>query len=248
MSEWYADESFWESFYPVMFPAERIDSSGEQVDQMLALTRFEGRDVLDLCCGPGRHSAELASRGFNVTGVDKSTFLLGKARARSDAVEWVQEDMRSFVRPNSFDLVINMFTSFGYFDDKEDDVRVLRNIHESLRDGGVFLIDVIGKEYLAKVFQPTVSFTASNGSTLVQRHEIHDGWTRAHNEWILIDGDRATTFTFEHTVYSAQELMDRLLAVGFTDVRVHGDLEGSEYGIDARRLVAVATKAPSGVG
>ena len=242
MSEWFADDSFWEAFYPVMFPAERIDSAWVQVEQILALTKFDGKDVLDLCCGPGRHSTELAARGYKVTGVDRSPFLLSKARARSADVEWVQADMRDFVRPESFDLAINMFTSFGYFDDKDDDARVLRNIHESLRDGGAFLIDVIGKEYLAKVFQPTVSYSTPDGSTLFQRHEIFDDWTRIRNEWILVRGEQATSFRFHHTVYSAQELKDRLFAAGFGDVAVYGDLEGAEYGTDARRLVALATK------
>ena len=240
MTEWFADDSFWESFYPVMFPAERLDSARVQVEQLLALSKFDGKDVLDLCCGPGRHSAELAAMGFNVTGVDKSDFLLSKARERSADVEWVHEDMRNFVRPDSYDLVINMFTSFGYFDDKDDDIRVLRNIHESLREGGVFVIDVIGKECLAKIFQPTVSYTTPDGSTLVQRHEIFDDWTRIRNEWILIQGERAKPFAFHHTVYSAQELKDRLWTAGFGSVDIYGDLEGNEYGTDARRLVATA--------
>jgi SAM-dependent methyltransferase len=242
VAEWFEDDSFWEAFYPVMFPDERIDAAWVQVEQVLALTKFDGKDVLDLCCGPGRHSAALAERGYNVTGVDRSEFLLSKARTRSAAVEWVREDMRTFVRPDSFDLVINMFTSFGYFDDKDEDVLVLRNIYESLRDGGVFLIDVIGKEYLAKVFQPTVSYSTPNGTTLVQRHEVFDDWTRLRNEWILLRGDEATKFSFHHTVYSAQELKDRLRASGFGSVDVYGDLEGNEYGINANRLIAVGRK------
>jgi SAM-dependent methyltransferase len=242
MADWFADDSFWETFYPAMFPAERFEATPAQVDQMLALTKFDGKDVLDLCCGPGRHSAELAARGFNVTGVDRSPFLLAKARERRSGVEWVHDDMRNFVRPGCYDLAINMFTSFGYFEDKEDDLRVLRNIHTSLRDGGVFLIDVIGKEHLAKVFRPAAAFTTPDGTTLVQRHEIFDDWTRIRNEWILVEGERAKRFAFHHTVYSAQELKDRIRAAGFGDVSVYGDLEGREYGTDARRLVAVARK------
>jgi SAM-dependent methyltransferase len=240
MPQWFEDDSFWETFYPTMFPPERIDSAWVQVEQVLALTKFDGKDVLDLCCGPGRHSAELAARGYNVTGVDRSEFLLSKARERSSEVEWVHEDMRTFVRPDSFDLVINMFTSFGYFDDKDDDGRVLRNVCTSLRDGGAVLMEMIGKEYLAKVFAPTVAYTTADGHTFVQRHEIFDDWTRIRNEWILVRGDEARTFTFHHTVYSAQELKDRLGAAGFGNVAVYGDLEGNEYGVDARRLVAVA--------
>jgi SAM-dependent methyltransferase len=246
MTEWFAEESFWETFYDIMFPEARFDASGEQVEQIQALTNFEGRDVLDLCCGPGRLSVLLAKRGFSVTGVDLSPFLLGKARQRADAdgavVEWVEEDMRNFVRPGAFDLVINAFTSFGYFDDKTEDVRVLRNVFESLRDEGVLVIEILGKEYLAKVFQPTVSMTTEDGSVWIQRHEIFDDWSRIRNEWILVQGERARSFEFHHTVYSAQELKDRLREAGFAETRAYGGLDGSEYGPDANRLVLVATK------
>jgi len=245
--EWFADESFWETWYPVLFPSERFDATPDQVDRILKLTGVQSGDVLDLCCGPGRHSAELASRGFNVTGVDKSAFLLSKAMQRSAGVEWVHEDMREFVRPDSFDLAINMFTSFGYFDDKNEDIRVLRNIHESLRDGGVLIMEMMGKEYLAKVFQPTVSVKTPDGSVFVQRHEVFDDWSRIRNEWILVSDGRAKTFNFHHTVYSAQELKDRLCSAGFDTVTIYGDMDGNDYGLNALRLIAVASKSRSGV-
>ncbi len=149
--------------------------------------------------------------------------------------------MREFVRPDAFDLVINVFTSFGYFDDKGEDVHVLRNVHRSLRPGGTLVMDVLGKEYLAKVFQPTVSMDTPDG-VWIQRHEIFDEWTRIRNEWILVQGDSARTFKFHHTVYSAQELKDRVIEAGFASVRAFGGLDGSDYGPVARRLVIVATK------
>ena len=93
--------------------------------------------------------------------------------------------MRQFARPEAFDLVINMFTAFGYFDDKEDDLLVLRNIYASLREGGVFVIDTMGKEWLAKGILPTTSEELADGKVLVQRHEIFDDWSRIRNEWIL---------------------------------------------------------------
>lgn len=246
-TEWFEDESFWESFYPVLFPEEKLQASEDEVERMLNLTGFRGSDVLDLCCGPGRHSVILAKRGFRVTGVDRSPFLLGRARARAAHehvhVEWIQQDMRDFVRAEAFDLALNMFTSFGFFEDKSDDLRVLRNIRESLRKNGVLLIDVIGKEYLARVLQPTTSRRAADGSLLIERHEIFDDWTRVRNEWILVKDDRARSFTFRHTIYSAQELKERLCEAGFRRVAVYGDLEGNEYGPSARRLVAVAWKS-----
>ena len=151
--------------------------------------------------------------------------------------------MRDFVRPEGFDLALNLFTSFGFFDDKTDDFRVLRNIYESLRSDGLFLIDVIGKEYLARVLQPTTSRRGADGSLLVERHEVFDDWTRVRNEWILVKGDHARSFTFHHTIYSAQELKDLLRQAGFQRVVAYGDLEGHEYGPDARRLVTIAWKS-----
>ncbi len=83
MAKWFEDESFWESFCPVLFPEEKLQASEEEVERILSLTGFRGRDVLDLCCGPGRHSVTLAKKGFRVTGVDRSPFLLALARTRA---------------------------------------------------------------------------------------------------------------------------------------------------------------------
>jgi 2-polyprenyl-3-methyl-5-hydroxy-6-metoxy-1,4-benzoquinol methylase len=140
MSEWFEDESFWIETYPFIFPESRIEATEEEIDKILQLVECPGKSVLDLCCGPGRCSVALAKRGFTVTGVDRTAFLLEKAKARAKAeavdIEWIQQDMREFVRPEGFDLVLSMFSSFGYFDDKTEDIRVLRNIFTSLKQEG----------------------------------------------------------------------------------------------------------------
>ena len=135
--DWFADEDFWAAAYPFMFPEERFVKAAEQVDKILRLAGFEPRTVLDLCCGPGRHSAQFAKRGFRVTGVDRSPFLLQKARQCAAAenldIEWIEQDMRAFRRPEGFDLAVNLFTSFGYFDDDAENRAVLRNVLPSTR-------------------------------------------------------------------------------------------------------------------
>ena len=246
MPDWFDDESFWNGLYPFMFAERKFDIAEDEARSILDLVNLGEGDVLDLACGPGRHAVALAKEGFRVTGVDLSPFLLQKAislaRTESVDVEWVRDDMRHFVRPEAFNLVINIFTSFGYFDDKRDDMTVLQNIHRNLRAGGALVMDVMGKEWLARGFLPTTSEELADGRLLVQRHEIFDDWTRIKNQWILIEGDKATTFRFHHTVYSGQEIRDSLLDVGFSDVHLFGGLDGSEYGLNARRLVAVARK------
>jgi SAM-dependent methyltransferase len=244
--EWFDDDSFWRDLYPFMFPDKRFANAIEEVDKILDLTKPKGKTALDLCCGPGRHAIALAKRRFSVTGVDRTRYLLDMARTRAKAarvkVEWIQQDMRDFVRPGSFDLVLSMFTSFGYFDNKRDDLQVLGNIFANLRPSGACLIDVMGKERLARILMPTTSEVLADGTKLVQRHEIFDDWTRIKNEWILIRRGKAKSFNFHHTIYSGQELRDRMEQVGFADVKLYGNLDGEEYGPNAQRLIAVGRK------
>jgi hypothetical protein len=135
-----------------------------------------------------------------------------------------------------------MFTSFGYFDDRQDDMTVLQNMFTSLQPGGACLIEVLGKERLAKILQPTISTVLPDGTLMVERHEIFDDWTRVRNEWLLIRGGRAKSFKFHHTIYSGQELRDRMERVGFVAVKLHGNLDGDAYGPNAERLVTIGHK------
>ena len=246
MTEWFEDDEFWSTWFPYVFTAERFDRAVTQVDQLLALTSFKGGSVLDLACGPGRHAIELAKRGYQVTGVDLSQFLLSKAKERALAaeveVEWVEQDMRTFERPNSFDLAINMFTAFGYFEDKSEDLQVLKQLHNSLVLGGVLVIDVISKEWLARHFEATSSSKTEEGFLLINRREIFDDWTRIRSEWIILKDSAVKSFESKITIYSGQELRDRLESVGFKIVELYGDLEGNEYGTEVKRLIAVARK------
>ncbi|MGE0605979.1 MAG: class I SAM-dependent methyltransferase [Pirellulales bacterium] len=232
-----------------MFHESRFAAAAESVPKIAALSGVSAGSLLDLACGPGRFAVPFAQAGFLVTGVDRSKFLLEKARdlaARTaTAVEWVEQDMREFLRPDSFDLAINLFTSFGYFDAAVDNRRVLENIHASLKPGGAFVFDHMGKEILAARYQPTQSEALPDGSLLIQRVSVIDGWSRVAGEWTFVAGSKATTFTNRHWLYSGQEIKTLLADVGFVDVRLYGSLEATPYGPQAQRLVPVAKKQAS---
>jgi SAM-dependent methyltransferase len=245
--EWFESEDFWRDFYPYLFSAERFAAAKDEVSRIVALTQCAQGSVLDLCCGPGRHAVEFAQRGFHVTGVDRTPVLLDRARQHAvetgASVEWVMEDMRRFVRPDAFDLVCSLFTSFGYFQDEQDDLEVLRNIHRSLKESGALVMEMLGKERLARIWQNTVSTELADGSLLVERHRLRDDWSRIYTEWILLKDGHGRSVSFEHTIYSGRELKDRLLRCGFKQVQLFGDLQGSPYNQEATRLVAVARKS-----
>ena len=245
-TEWFDDDSFWRELAPYMFSKERFKEAARQVWPLLKLARPRGKVVLDLGCGPGRWAIPLARAGLRVTGVDRTEFLLVQARTRArrarKRIEWVQQDMRDFIRPATFDIALSLFTSFGYFNEPDEDRAVLANVFASLQSGGVFVLEMMGKEILARIFQSTTSERLADGSLLVQRHEVFDGWSRVRNEWTLVKDGKARTWRFHVTIYSGQELRDRLEHAGFTQVQLFGSFAGDEYGVNAQRLIAVARR------
>lgn len=246
---WHDDDAFWEALTPFLFNERRQQSAPAEVDSALALLGIgPGAPVLDLACGVGRHTRELARRGFAVTGVDRTAAYLQRAREQAQAeglaINFVQEDMRRFVRLEAFDAVLSLWTSFGYFDSDEENAQVLRNVHASLRPGGVFLLDLIGKETLARNFRERNWETEPDGALFLQERAIMEEWTRIETRWILIppgEGPRRD-LRFTHTLYGSSDLRALLLACGFASVAIFGSLEGAPYDHQARRLVAVARK------
>ena len=252
MADWFADDSFWAETYAFEFRYARPDTGDAEIEKVLCLCGAQRGDVLDLACGVGRHAIAFAKRGFRVTAVDLSAFHLAKAKERASAtdasIEFIQSDMRAFIRPNAFDLVVSLFSSFGYFEDPQDDLQVLRNMHQSLKPGGALVLELLGKERLARTLQPTVSETAPDGSLRVRRHRIVDDWTRLWNEWIIIKDGLIRTFEFTLRVYSGQEIKDLLRAAGFTDIKLYGGFDGRSYDLDAERLVSVSSKSGVAAG
>jgi SAM-dependent methyltransferase len=242
-AEWFADEALWEAFYPFLFRAQRF-AAGESESQAIArLTGVERGRLLDLACGPGRHATAFAKAGFQVTGVDRSRFLLSKAASAQAKVEWVNEDMRTFVREGEFDLAICMLSSFGYFEDDADNRKVLENVCRSLRSDGCFVLDVIGKEVLARIFQPTAADTVPGVGTYFSERRWVDAFTKLENDWTIVsEAKEVKRYRMRHWVYSARELELMLRDAGFGDVRFFGGLSGELYGPGASRLIALARR------
>ncbi len=246
MSDWFNDDSFWETFESYMFSPERIESTRAEVDAMTRLLGIQsGAKILDLCCGVGRHSLEFARRGFDVTGVDRTRTYLDKARGIAAteglSIAFVEADMREFVRPDAFDGAINYFTAFGYFDDPADDLKVARNLRTSLKPGGRLILDLNGKETLAAKFRAR-DWSRRGEAIMLEERRLLDGWKRIESKWTLIRGDERRESTLTLRLYSGAELESMLLEAGFAKVELYGRLKGTPYDETADRLIAVATR------
>ena len=249
MLAWFEDDTLWERLEGFLFSQFRThEITVREAEQILERVELpSGAAVLDLCCGPGRHALEFARRGFRVTGVDRTARYLEAARAAASGeglrVEFVQEDMRRFRRPSAFALALNLFSSFGYFAERGEDLQVLRNLHDSLQPGGVALLEMAGKETVVRDFRPrTWHRHAERDEYLLEERMVQDDWSVIENQWIWMRGSEQKTFTWHIRLYSGVELRHLLYEAGFSDVQLYGSLAGSPYDHRAQRLVAVATR------
>ncbi|MHA2044577.1 MAG: hypothetical protein ACW99G_07270, partial [Candidatus Thorarchaeota archaeon] len=145
-------------------------------------------------------------------------------------------------RKNSFDLVLSIFTSFSYFEDHEEQMLVLRNIYSSLRAGGRFILESMGKEILARIFLKQSWSEWPHGFMMEERQAI-ENWSKMHNKWVFVERNGTVhRWDVVHWIYSGVEIKEMLEKVGFSNVLVFGGLDGSPYDNEATRLVVVATK------
>ncbi len=246
MNAWYLEDEFWRTFGPLMFSEQQFSEAEAQLPGLLALCGPQVRTVLDLGAGPGRHALPLARAGLEVTAVDTSATLLAelerRARAAGLSIRIERADMREFSVPDAFDLVLMMWTTFGYFEDERDHERVLANVRASLAHGGRLLLDLLGLEYLCRHLQPVHLTEYEDGRMLIERPTLTDNLTRLENQWLLIDGDRVQRAEFSHRVWSAAEIQALLRRSGLLPVAIFGGYQGQDYDLDAERLIVVAAR------
>lgn len=247
MAQWYRD--FFDNLYLQVYqPFETPELVRQEVDFIIrALALPEGAKVLDLCCGQGRHSLELARRGFQVVGVDLSEALLYAARQRAEreglTITLLQSDMREIDFTDEFDAVINMFTSFGYLENEAEDEKVLRKVTQALKQGGKFLLDVMNRDWLIRNFQP-MGWRADNEGWFVLEERTFDHLSgRMETRWIFVarDGVRYERLS-SIRLYTASELRAMLERAGLQVTNLFGDYDGSPYTWDSQRLIIVATR------
>lgn len=249
MTEWFENPDFWEKMERFMFHFIRTpEDTRRETDGFLQLLGLKGGEkILDLGCGPGRHSLAFARLGYDVTSVDITPFYLEKlgrrAREGNLTVHIVKEDIRRFRKKAFFDAAGCFFSTFGYFSNPKHDRQVLRNVVESLKPGGRFLIDVLGREILMRNFREKNTFhDEETGAYLIEHVTINRRLDWVSNKWTLISGNRQKTYTFGLRIYSKEELEKALEESGYSKAVLYGEFDGAPYDHHARRLIVVATK------
>lgn len=250
--EWFESEDFWIQYAPIMFDDARWAEAPDVAEDVMKIAGLKKADkVMDAGCGLGRISVELAALGLDVTGVDIIQSELDAAKESAEAEEvplkLIKADLRTFEAPEEYVCVVNLYTSFGYCDSIDDDMKILKSIYKALKKGGTFIMECTSRETAVMYWTPGEEFERA-GFTVRTHFEVKGAWEGLLSHWDLYplgapaSSKPVNSHEFVQRLYSAAQLRDKLLGIGFSKAEVYGDFDFSPYDQKARTMVIVAKK------
>lgn len=231
------------AYYHILYKNRDYDEARLFIDNMLhRLNVTPGSHFLDLACGKGRHSLQISSRGYKVTGVDLSPENIKHANSTAgvSGPQFYVKDMRDDLGNEAFDVVVNMFTSFGYFDSDEENFKVFENIARSLKPGGYFVFDYLNCDYVLHKLTPAKDFLI-DGLHFQTRKFLQD--KHIVKEIIVDDGGSHHRFYEKVRLFTYRDLYQALLQAGFGELESFGNYHLESFHImDSPRLIFIGQK------
>lgn len=245
--EWFTSGFFDADMSKLLFDPAKLKEAKQEVADLVRLARLrKGAAVLDAACGEGRHSLEFADRGFSVTGVDITEAYLREASrlARKRGLKnagFEKGELRDLYRfQNSFDLVINLFTSFGYYHRAADNQESLWQMASTLKKGGTLVMEIMPRETLDSFFTER-HWEPTRGGYLLQRRHWVDGGRRLRNDILWVGKGKEREAMSEIYVYTKDELSAMFRRVGLKKIRCFRNYHGQPFKT-GHRLVITGVK------
>lgn len=239
--EWYRNW-FDSPYYDLLYKDRGQEEADMFVHNLVKhLSPPENATMLDLACGKGRYSVALNRMGYDVTGIDLSQRKIEAAKQyQNKTLSFAVNDMRMPLQPGKYDYVFNLFTSFGYFDNEEENKVVLTNVYNSLKKGGLFVLDYVNGEkaakHLLKQEKCSIQGTLFNIKRYTQNNLIV-------KEIKITDGSEKCSFKEKVSIFSEPKLKEYVLECGFKIVETLGDYQLHKFDAEkSDRLIIISTK------
>ncbi|MDX9755507.1 MAG: class I SAM-dependent methyltransferase [bacterium] len=244
-----SQETWWREWFNEIYLevyAHRDDPSAvEEVRAALQAAPARPADqILDLCCGNGRHCRGFQALGYpHVLGIDYSFPLLRHAQAAGALTGYVRADMRRIpCRDQQFEAVFSFFTSFGYFPTDQENHAVLAEIARVLKPGGWFLMDYLNPAHVRAHYIPQTKKT--QGSYHIQEQRSLTADQTRIEKTITLHNTAGQTHTFHESVrlYEREAMLAMLSSAGLSVSGILGDFQGQEYSLAAPRMILHGTR------
>jgi SAM-dependent methyltransferase len=197
-----------------------------------------GDRILDLACGDGRYTYLLNTRGYRVVGLDLSKELITEGHDKYGSLNLVVGDMR--VIPGRYDIILSLFTSFGYFDDDGENQRVFQSVGSSLSDGGFFWLDFLNPGFIVENLIPETVTEISSKCQVIERRKIEKN--RIVKDIYFSEGDDTKHYQESVRLYSREELESMFVKAGIQPVGCFGDYRGSQWEYNSDRTILYGKK------
>lgn len=230
--------------YPVVYAHRTVEAARPEAEFAASALHVRDSDaLLDIGCGSGRHLVHLSNRCTRCTGLDYSADLLAEARSRlAREVFLVRADMRSIPLGCAFDVVVNFFTSFGYFFAEEDNMRVIRELARVLKPGGRFFVDYLNPAYARATLQPS-TIRASEGFEIQETRWIDSALRRVNKSTrVLRNGNEVERLSESVRLYEPEEFAAMLHGAGLSVRDRFGDYSGAALADDLPRMIVTGRK------
>jgi len=224
--------------------SHRDQKDAKQLVQLILsnISLYNDSQILDIGCGQGRHLSIFAEKQFHITGIDLSPVLLRIAKENhinNSFAHFIQADMRQLPLKSKFDLILNLFTSFGYFENDEENLSVLRQIHSLLKKSGNFVFDYFNSDFVKKNLIP--SHKEEIGKIIVEQERYIEDSRIKKKINLTRDGEKTTYFE-SVKLYSPDEIYEMLRSVNLKINKIFGNYDGSAFNQESPRLLVFGEK------
>ncbi|MFT6178622.1 MAG: ubiquinone/menaquinone biosynthesis C-methylase UbiE [Akkermansiaceae bacterium] len=244
---------WWKDFYDehlahmLLHPATGDDSrqTSDFLSKVLQLS--PGDHIFDQCCGTGRLAIELAERGHQVTGIDLAEGYIAEAQSvGKTGAEFAVADAFLYHTPTPCDSAINWWTSFGYAREDSQNIKMVKQAFLSLKPGGRFAMDYMNSPNLYRQFLPTITTTkeGDDGPTILKREsriDLHTG--QLHKVWnYKLPNGKTIRHETSTRLYSPDQLVSFFAQVGFSEIKLYGEIDGSGLSLESPRCIIVGRR------